>query len=267
MKIVWGKYFSGNHLSYYPRYSNASTAVIHRNILIFLKQWRSVFFEYLIQPSLYLLAFGYYLGQLLLASEIKNYTQFVFVGLVLATAASTAVYEAANAVAERIRGENYKFIFQTAPVHKLEIVFGEFIWSVLSSLLASSLFLVIGLFANLIYPHELLPIILYCLYLSVFFVSLSMLVASYIFQKFSLYYFFNLTLIPLFLFSGTFFKVELLPELAAFIFKYLPLGFSIFLLRDSSQALQWHEFAIIFVHLVMAVGFLFLANKRLSSQV
>lgn len=215
-------------------FSSKGFTSLEKNLHIYLQRWFLNSFEILIQPLLYFLAFGFGLEKWV--SKIDNllYHEYVFFGVIAATAMSTALYESSQSVFERyLTGKSFLLI-RTCPVRFEEALFGEWLWSVFRSVLACSLMLLVGASIDVVYAVDFMPILFTCFWLAVVFSSVGMWVASRVDSFAKCFQYSSMIVIPILLFSGVFFPTERLPDWLRFIMDILPLSLGVEWIRTNT---------------------------------
>ncbi|MFK8136893.1 MAG: ABC transporter permease [Bdellovibrionales bacterium] len=232
------------------------SASFEKNFYRFLKHWFSNSFEVIIQPLLFFLCFGFGLQKWIGEVSGLDYPLFLFYGILCATAMSTSLNESALGLFDKYISNRQYLILATCPTSNSDLLVGEFLWSVFKSMLAVSILLLIGTSMELVPVTEFLQILMCCLWISIFFSSLGLLIGMLIDSRRKLNQLVNLISIPLFLFSGVFFPVERLPELLQTLVYLFPITSAIDWLRDNR--FQFGTDIIARVTLFLLLSFIFL---------
>jgi lipooligosaccharide transport system permease protein len=189
----------------------------------------------ILEPVLYLLAFGAGLG--LLVREISyrgepvSYVAYIAPALIAINIMYNAFFE--NTFASYVRmyyQKTYDAIMAT-PLNLDEIITGEIVWGAVKSLIATILMMaVISFFRLLVYPQALLIVPLAFLG-GLAFGSVAMCFTALVPQIEVFNFPIFLFITPMFLFSGTFFPLENLPHWAQVLAQVLPLTHLVALVR------------------------------------
>lgn len=215
------------HASPVPDISKRFLSVWARNLAVYRATWRISFLPPILEPILYLLAFGAGLGALV--KEVPwdgttvGYTAFIAPGLVAITIMQNAFFENTFASFVRMYYQKTFDAILCTPVNLDEIVTGEIAWGATKSLLATALMGgVISLFGLLEWPAALLLLPLAALG-GLVFGSIAMCFTAKVgnIEMFNLPIFLFIT--PMFLFGGTFFPLANLPGWAQAVAQLLPL--------------------------------------------
>lgn len=249
-----------------PKFGHGVYAIIYRNFNSFLKNWKQISFEFVLQPSLYLISFGYFLTKIVVAPGVDNYAAFLFQGLLYATCFSTCFFESNIGIRERLLSKKSQYSLSIAPVEYSQIVFGEYIWSVLMSMLASSLFLLVGLALQLVTIVQLFPILSLCFLIALISSALGFWLNSGLLDKINVSNPVLFLVLPFFLFSGVFYPTNFFPNYISNFFDVLPLGFAISLAREQNFQFSSLDYGISILYLVFSFVLLGLTNSRLHER-
>lgn len=221
--------------------------VLERNVAVYRRGWiyvMSGFFE----PFLYLLSIGVGLGHLVggltVGGQRLSYAEYVAPGLLAAQAMNGAIFDTTyNLFYKLTYAHTYEAILAT-PIGTTEVALGEIGWAVLRGTVYGAAFL--GVMAGLGYVRS--PWAVLCLpvasLVSLAFASIGMAVTSHLksWQDLDTV---ALSLLPLFLFSGTFYPLSLYPTAIAWIVRVSPLYQGVDALRQLdvgaiSWTMGWH---------------------------
>ncbi|MDI9644147.1 MAG: ABC transporter permease [Candidatus Verstraetearchaeota archaeon] len=183
--------------------------------------WRSAIVTSLVQPLLYLVAFGYGLGGGVRIGEV-SYLAFVIPGIVALTSFSTSFNGAASKL--QIDRFFYKSFDELliSPVSLYSIVAGKTLIGTLRGSISSIAILLVGMF--LMPTLEVSPLFLLALFVSCFVFSLfGVFIALVIDSHHGMSTFNNLVILPMTFLCGTFFSLNELPEPAKVALYILPL--------------------------------------------
>jgi lipooligosaccharide transport system permease protein len=201
--------------------------VWRRNLAVYRQNWMVSFLTPMLEPFLYLLAFG--VGFSRLVGEVPyggapiSYTLFLAPALVAMTIMNNAFFENTYGSFVRMYYQKTFDAMMATPLTVPEIITGEIVWGATKAVIATAIMLtVIGLFGLLRWPEALLLLPLAFLG-GIAFGSVGMIftaVTPHI-ELFNLPFFLFIT--PMYLFGGTFFPLEALPEWARYAAQTLPL--------------------------------------------
>lgn len=223
------------------QFSRRVFRVWQRNYEIYRQNWKISFIPPLLEPLLYILAFG--IGLAVMVGEFEvggrqlTYTSFVAPALVAVAIMYNAFFETTyNSFVRMYYQKTYDALLAT-PLNLEEIILGEMLWAATKSLIAALLMGgMISLFGLFDYPGALLLIPLAVLG-GLCFAALGMICTALVpgIETFNLPIFLGIT--PMFLFSGTFFPLQNLPGWAQWVAQLLPLTHLVALVRGSALQL------------------------------
>ncbi len=225
----------------WPRPSQISHRVLRvwqRNAGIYRQNWKISFVPPLLEPLLYILAFGVGLavmvGELEYGGRPLSYTTFIAPALVSVAIMYNAFFETTyNSFVRMYYQKTYDALLAT-PLNLEEIILGEMLWAATKSMIAATLMgTVISLCGLFDFPGALLLIPLAALG-GLVFAAFGMICTALVpgIETFNLPIFLGIT--PMFLFSGTFFPLQNLPGWAQGVAQLLPLTHLVALARGSA---------------------------------
>ncbi|MGV8078614.1 MAG: ABC transporter permease [Syntrophales bacterium] len=201
--------------------------VWRRNLAVYRQNWMVSFMTPMLEPFLYLLAFGVgfsrLVGDVPYGGTTVPYTLFLAPALVAMTVMNNAFFENTYGSFVRMYYQKTFDAMMATPLTVSEIITGEIVWGATKAVIATAIMMVvIGLFGLLRWPEAFLLLPLAFLG-GIAFGSVGMVftaVTPHI-ELFNLPFFLFIT--PMYLFGGTFFPLEALPEWARQAALVLPL--------------------------------------------
>ena len=201
--------------------------VWQRNLTVYRESWQVNFVPPLLEPLLYLLAFGVgfstMVGQVHYHGSNVSYVRFIAPALLAINIMNNAFFENTYASFVRMYYQRTFDAMMATPLTLEEIIAGEIIWGATKAVIATTIMLaVVSLFGLIAYPSGLLMIPLAFIgglaigSIGMYFTGLVKTI-----ELFNLPVFLFIT--PMFLFSGTFFPVSNLPVWAKPFALALPL--------------------------------------------
>ena len=206
------------------------------------RHWRATLATSLVNPILYLVAFGYGLGRGV-SFEGVGYLEFVIPGIIALTAMSTSFSGAGSKLnVDRIFFKSFDECLMS-PISLYSIVMGKALIGVVRGLISSVAIIAVGLVLSpvlMISPLFLLVLVVSCCVFSL----LGVLIALVINSHSDMSTFSNLVMVPMTFLAGTFFSLSLLPDAAKAVLYVLPLTHSSECLRAAAlgQAFPWFSF-------------------------
>ncbi len=213
----------------------------------------------LLEPVLYIAAFGFGLGSLVhtvpYQGEEIRYLNFMVPGVIAVSIMFWAYFETTYASFVRMYYQRTFDAIVATPLLVEDVIAGEWLWGATKSALASILMLaIISLFGLVAWPSGLLVIPLAILG-GLLFSALGLVTTALVPQidSFNIAQF--LLIFPMFLFSGTFFPIQILPGWAIKLALALPLTHVSFLVRGAvlgKMPPHWIASAVYLVVLTLA---------------
>ena len=261
-----------------PKLSYRVWKVWRRNFDVFTKTIRVNFLPSLLEPILYLLAFGFGLGGFIPSIQGQSYIAFIAPALVAISVMNGSFFECTFASFVRMYFQKTFDAIVATPVSVEEVVAGELLWGATRATINTTIVLsVVAVFGLISTPLFLLVIPL-AFFGGLMFASMAMCFTSVApnidFFNFPSFLF----LTPMFFLCGTFFPLTSLPTAAQGVAMALPLTHVVNIVRGLVSGhlepiLGLNPLVLILVSLVwiIAVGLFFfvlsinLMKKRLTS--
>jgi lipooligosaccharide transport system permease protein len=250
-------------------YSGRSRAIMERAYIAFKSSTWMIVISGFVEPVLFLLSFGYGLkdlvGDITVVGQPVGYVAFIAPALLATSAMNGAIYDSTMNVYFKLKHDRLYHGMLATSLGPMDVALGEISWALLRGLSYS-----IG-FMAIVAPLGLIPsmwgilAIPAAVLIAFGFASFGMAVTSYMksYQQLEVV---NVVLLPMFLFSGSFYPLDVFPEWLQTIIRLFPLAHAIDLVRgltlgNISWALAGH--AMYFV--VMIVIGLFFTTRRLNA--
>jgi lipooligosaccharide transport system permease protein len=208
--------------------------VWRRNFEVFLKTWHVNFLPSLFEPILYLGAFGFGLGALITGGvEGGSYLQFIGPGLIAISVMYGSFFECTYASFVRMYFQKTFDAIIATPVSVDEVIAGELLWGATRATINATIVLVVVAAFGLVSSPLFLLVPVLAFFGGLLFSSLAMCFTAIApdidFFNFPTFLFIT----PMFLLSGTFFPLSLVPDaLQAVAFGVLPLTHVVNLTRE-----------------------------------
>jgi lipooligosaccharide transport system permease protein len=231
---------------------SALSGVLVREVVNFSSFWKSSTFSSTVQPTIYLLAFGFGFGSLVSTVGGYDYVEFVATGTVATGVLFASVFPA-------MFGTFVKFQFQrtydailAAPVDTEELVTAEALWIAARAGVFGSFPLIVGMAFGLDPAWGMLTVPFIGFLAGFGWGACGILIAALVKSIDGFSYVSSALLTPLFLVAGTFFPLSQLPEWAQVLGNFNPLFHCVQLVRHASFG--WAGWADV-GHLAVLVGF------------
>jgi lipooligosaccharide transport system permease protein len=207
--------------------------VVERNILVYRRTWM-ILFSGFFEPLFYLFFFVYPLQEfrdigVSLRGEELEYAAFVAPALLAASAMNGAFYDATNVFWKLRYGKVYEAMLST-PVGPREVASGETMWAVCRALIYSTAYLGVIAALGLVESWWGLLALPACFVIGFGFAGAGIAAVTWMrtWQDFELV---NLVMLPMFLFSATFYPISVYPQALEWVVQVLPLYHGISLVR------------------------------------
>jgi lipooligosaccharide transport system permease protein len=251
-------------------YAGRSHVILERS-LVALKSsnWFPVVSGFL-EPLLYLFSFGYGVGTLIGDIQVSNgqvvsYAMFIAPGLLATSAMNGAIYDSTwNVYFKLHEGKIYHGMLATS-LGPLDVALGEILTALLRGFAYAVGFMAVATPIGLIPSWWGVLAIPAAVLIAFGFASIGMAITSY-FKSYQQMGLINISLLPIFLFSGSFYPLSVFPDWAQIIIKTLPLWHAIEMVRNLSLGIiNLSLLGHITYFVVMVVVGLFFTTKRLNA--
>jgi lipooligosaccharide transport system permease protein len=240
--------------------------IIERNVLVYRRTWM-ILFSGFFEPLFYLFFFVYplesFIGSITYEGEAIEYAAFVAPALLAASAMNGAFYDATNVFWKLRYGKVYDAMLST-PVSPKDVAVGETLWAVLRAMLYSAAFLIVIVALGLIDSWWALLVLPACFVIGFGFAGAGIAAVTWMrnWKDFDLL---QLLMLPMFLFSATFYPISVYPEVLEWIVRCLPLYHGIELVRALATGTP-EAFQLVNVAYLVSLGLfgMWLASKRID---
>ena len=230
--------------------------VVEREARVYLRLWRGLAFSIFVQPTLYLAAMGLGLGGLIDKNSGSvgglDYLAFVAPGLLVASTMQLSVGEGLWPILAGVKWIKFFHGVVATPIRPRELYRGYVTWVATRSVFGSCAFLLVAWalgallspWAILAIPIAMLCAAAFCAPVAAFSMTQDSDLAFPMIMR--------LGVLPLFLFSGTFFPTSELPDALEPFVVLSPLWHAVELARDATTG----KFDLLadFVHVAVLVG-------------
>lgn len=250
-------------------YAGRPYVLLERGWLAFRSStWVPVFTGFL-EPVLFLLAFGYGMGNLIgnisIESTSIDYTLFIAPGLLATSAMNGAIYDSTwNVFWKLNESKLYKTMLST-PLGPLDIALGEITWALLRGLVYSIGFLTVVTTFGLVPSFWAILAIPAASLVAFGFASVGMAVTSF-FKTYQQMGFINVLMLPMTLFSGSLYPISVYPEWLEKVIMALPLWHGIELVRAFWFGNIGSDILVHVAYFAVMIAFgLFITSRRLRA--
>ena len=240
--------------------------IVERNVMVYRRTWM-ILFSGFFEPLFYLFFFVYplerFIGDVISAGETVEYAAFVAPALLAASAMNGAFYDATNVFWKLRYGKVYDAMLST-PVGPKDVASGETIWAVVRALLYSAAFLVVITLLGLVESWWAILALPACFVIGFGFAGAGIAAVTWMrnWKDFDLL---QLIMLPMFMFSATFYPISVYPEVLEWVVRVLPLYQGIELVRALTTGAVDPSLLVNVVYL-LALGLvgMFIASRRID---
>jgi lipooligosaccharide transport system permease protein len=213
--------------------------VLEYFLVLLRRTFRGTIFGSFISPLLYLVAMGYGLGSLVdrggsSAIDGVPYVRFIAPGVLAATAMQSGVFDASWPVLGAIKWQRQYHAMLATPIGVRDIVVGNLTAIVLRALVSAVVFLAVAAALGAIPSAWGVLSLLAVVLVTLAYAAPMFAISAHAESDTTFNLVFRLGIIPMFLFSGTFFPVEQLPSWMHPIAYVIPLWHGASLARDAT---------------------------------
>ena len=251
-------------------YSGRARVVLERGYFALKSSTWMVVASGFVEPLIYLVAFGYGIGQFIEGTVDGNgnpisYAQFIAPALLATSAMNGAIYDSTwNVFFKMHFGRIYNGMLSTS-MGTLDVALGEISWALLRGLAYAIGFMAIVTPLGLVPSGWGLLAIPASVLVAFGFAAVGMGITSYLKHRQQMQYI-QLVMLPMFLFSGTFFPLDIYPEPVQWLIQALPLWQAIELIRGLTLGiLNLAMLGHVLYFVLMIIGGLYFTTRRLTA--
>ncbi|TWP47393.1 ABC transporter [Lentzea tibetensis] len=249
-------------------YAGRASVLVERAALVNRRAW-FVLFSGAVEPLFFLLSLGLGFGQMVSSvagpgGEPISYAAFVAPALLAASAMNGAVYDATFNVFFKFKYAKLYDAMLATPLGPMDIAIGEIAWALLRGGLYATGFLAVMLGMGLIASPWALLALPVALLVAFAFAAVGMAATTFMrsWQDFDLV---QLAILPLFLFSTTFYPLSVYPSAIQTVVTWTPLYHAIELMRGlTTGVVGWGLLGHLAYFAVMAALGVVVASRRLG---
>jgi lipooligosaccharide transport system permease protein len=231
---------------------SALSGVLVREVVNFSSFWKSTTFSSTVQPTIYLIAFGFGFGSLVTTVDGYDYVQFVATGTVATGVLFASVFPAMFGTFVKYNFQRTYDAILAAPVDTEELVTAEALWIAARAGVFGSVPLLVGIVFGLDPTWGMLTVPFIGFLAGFGWGACGIMIAGIVKSIDGFSYVSAALLTPLFLVAGTFFPLTSLPHWAQVLGNFNPLFHCVQLVRHASFGWQgWSDVG----HLAVIIGF------------
>ena len=240
--------------------------LIERNVMVYRRTWM-ILFSGFFEPLFYLFFFVYplerFIGNVTTGGETLEYAAFVAPALLAASAMNGAFYDATNVFWKLRYGKVYDAMLST-PVGPKDVAVGETMWAVVRALLYSAAFLVVIAALGLVDSWWACWLCPACFVIGFGFAGAGIAAVTWM-RNWKDFDIVQLVMLPMFMFSATFYPISVYPEVLEWAVRVLPLYHGIELIRALTTGAVGATQLLNVVYLgVMGLVGMWIASRRID---
>ena len=248
-------------------YAGRARMIVVRSSLASRTVWLA-FVSGFFEPLFFLVAMGQGLGSLV--GEVAgpagqlSYSAFIAPGLLAASAMNGAVYDATFSFFIKLKYAKLYDAVLATPLGPVDIALGEIGWALIRGGMYAAAFLSIMLATGLIFSPWALLALPAALFVAFAFASIGIAATTFMrsWQDFDLV---QLAVLPMFLFSATFFPLSVYPPALQWLVQAFPLYHAVTLMRGlTTGVVDWSMLGHVTYFAVMATVGVVVASRRLK---
>jgi lipooligosaccharide transport system permease protein len=233
----------------------ALAGVLVREIINYSSYWRSTTFSSTVEPTIYLLAFGFGFGSLVSTVAGVPYVEFVGTGTVATAILFSSAFPSMFGTFVKYKFQRTYDAILAAPVDAEELVTAEALWMALRAGVYGCAPLIVAIAFGLDPSVGMLAVPFIGMVAGFGWSGFGIAIAARMNSIDNFNYVISGVVTPLFLVAGTFFPIDELPRWAQILAQFNPLYHCVQLIRDA--AFGWNGWYDLY-HAGVLIGFAFL---------
>lgn len=242
----------------FPSVSRGVWCIWRRNFLYFKRSALISILWVFVEPMLYLVAVGLGVGAMIGKIEDRTYLEFFIPGLAASSAMLISFFESTYGSYTKLNKTEIFSALVTTPLMPGDIVLGEIFWGATKGMWSASAVLLVGLLMKALeFPAFVaaLPIIFLT---ATLFSSFGLLMATYVRSYDSFIYAQTGFIIPMYLFSGTYFPLSSWPDQIQWLCWLFPLTHAVEAIRAFCYGV-WDIKVLLQMAYLFALSFFFIS--------
>jgi lipooligosaccharide transport system permease protein len=234
---------------------SALTGVLVREVVNYSSYWRSTTFSSTVEPTFYLLAFGFGFGSLVSKVAGRNYVEFVGTGTVATAVLFSSAFPAMFGTFIKYQFQRTYDAILAAPVDTEELVTAEALWIAIRASVYGCVPLLVAICFGLDPSWGMLTVPAIAFLAGFGWACFGICIAGFASSIENFNYVISAVLTPLFLVAGTFFPLSGLPRWAQIAGNFNPLHHCVELVRHAAFGFQgWTDLRSVAVLIVFGLA-------------
>jgi lipooligosaccharide transport system permease protein len=249
------------------RTDEAVSLLLYRNFLAYRRAW-TVFATGFLEPVFYLFSIGIGVGKIVHGFEFNGepiaYRDFVAPGMVAASAMNGALLDATFNFFFKLKYNKLFDQMLATPLTTLDVARGELAWSLLRGGVYSTAFVLVMVAMGLVGSWWAVLVVPAALLIGLAFGAVGMALTTFM-RSWQDFEYVTLGMLPMFLFSATFFPVTAYPEWLRWVVECTPLYRGVVLCRElTTGALSWGSLVSVVYLVALGAAGLLVVRRRLD---
>ena len=251
-----------------PVLGGSSWRVVERNFLVYRHGW-FVFLSGMLEPILYLLSIGIGVGGLvgdfrLGDGRAVSYVEFVAPAMLAASAMNGALFDATYNIFFRMKYAKLYDAMLATPLTPYNVARGEITWALLRGAAYSAVFIVVLVAMGLVRSWWMLLALPATLLIGFGFAGAGMALTTWM-RSWQDFEFVQLAIMPMFLFSATFYPLATYPDAVEEFVRWTPLYQGVVLTRGMALGtMGWESLTATLYLAAMGLVGVYVASRRLG---
>lgn len=252
-----------------PLGRGGASRLVERNFLVYKRSW-VVFLTGLLEPVFYLLSIGIGVASLvgdftLSDGSTIGYTAFIAPAMLAASAMNGAIFDATYNVFFRLRYAKLYDVVLATPLRPWDVAVGEVTWALLRGTVYSAAFVLIMVAMRLVSSWWTLLALPAATLIAFGFAGMAMALTTFM-RSWQDFEFIQLAIMPMFLFSATFYPIQVYPEVLQWVVRTTPLYQGVALERGlTTGTVGLEAFGHVAYFAIMGTLGMWIASKRLAT--
>lgn len=251
-----------------PTFSHGARQVVAHNFLVYRRAWL-VFLTGFLEPVFYLFSIGIGVGGLvggftLDDGTVMSYAAFVAPALLASSAMNGALYDSTYGLFFRFKYDKLYDALTATPMTPAQIATGELTWALLRSTCYSVAFVAVMTAIGLVGSWWGLLLVPATMLIGFGFGGAGMALTTFM-KSWQDFEYIQLAIIPMFLFSATFYPLTAYPQALQWVVQVTPLYQGVALCRELSTGSLGAESLVAAIYLALMGGIgVWVASRRLA---
>ncbi len=243
--------------------------LVERNFLVYKRAW-PVFLTGFLEPVLYLLSIGVGVADLveefrLPGGQVIGYTEFVAPALLAASAMNGSLFDSTYGLFFRMKYQKLYDSILATPLRPWDVATGELTWALLRGAAYSAMFVLVMAVMGLTTSWWTVLALPAAMLIGFAFGGAGMALTTWM-RSWQDFEYIQLAIMPMFLFSGTFYPLDAYPAVLQWLVQVTPLYQGVTLCRALTTGVIGMEVLIAVVYLAaMGTVGLLVASRRLAT--